>query len=147
MLSPKRLVCSEHLHMVHPVPSHPYVLVNRSLLCNCHLESSLTYLLESLGSCSFSDKVSMHFTTNAAFDHYMSQFGFSGSDNAVTPANSLLNKEYVFDIFLNETSPSMLQKNHSWPILSLQPSKTLLKLFQTLQSRSQVSSNSPFFHW
>ena len=51
MLSPKRLVCSQDLHMAHPVPSYPYALVNRSLLCNCHLESGLTYLLESLGSC------------------------------------------------------------------------------------------------
>ena len=39
----------------------------------------------------------------------------------------------------------MLQKNHFWPILLLQPPKTLLKLFQTLQSRSQVSPNLPFF--
>ena len=51
MLSPKRLICSQDLHIAHPVPSHPYVLVNRSHLCNCHLESVLTYLLESLGSC------------------------------------------------------------------------------------------------
>ena len=42
ILSPKRLVCSNNFHMAHPVPSYPYVLVNRSLLCNCHLESGLT---------------------------------------------------------------------------------------------------------
>ena len=57
MLSPKRLVCSQDLHMAHPVPSYPYVLVNRSLLCNCHLESGLTYLLESVGSCSPKPKI------------------------------------------------------------------------------------------
>ena len=32
MLSPKRLVCSHYFHMAHPVPSFPYVLVNRSLM-------------------------------------------------------------------------------------------------------------------
>ena len=32
MLSPKRLIFSQDLHMAHPVPSYPYVLVNRSLL-------------------------------------------------------------------------------------------------------------------
>ena len=147
MLSSKRLVCSQDLHMAHPVPSHPYVLVNRSLLCNCHLESGLTYLLESLGSCLFSDKFTIYFTINAAFDHYISQFGFSGPDNALISANLLLNKEYVFDIFFNDTSPFMLQKNHSWSILPLQPPKTLLKLFQALQSRSHVSPNLPFFLW
>ena len=82
MLNPKRLVYSQELPMAHPVPSHPYVLVNRSLFCNCHLESGLTYLIESLGSCSFSDKFTMHFTINSAFNHYMSHFGFSGPENA-----------------------------------------------------------------
>ena len=82
MLSPKRLICSQDLHIAHPVPSHPYVLVNRSHLCNCHLEYVLTYLLESLGSCSFSDKFTKHFTINSAFNQYMSHFGFSGPENA-----------------------------------------------------------------
>ena len=75
MLSPKRLVCSQDLHMAHPVSSYPYVLVNRSLLCNCHLESGLTYLLESVGSCSPKTKFIMYFTINSAFNHYMSLFG------------------------------------------------------------------------
>ena len=52
MLSPKRLFCSQDFHMAHQLPSFPYVFVNRSLLCNCHLESGLTYVLMSLGSCS-----------------------------------------------------------------------------------------------
>ena len=34
-----------------------HVLVTRSLLCNCHLESGLTYLLESVGSCSPQAKI------------------------------------------------------------------------------------------
>ena len=144
MLSPKRLVCSQDLHMAHPVPSHPYVLVNRSLLCNCHLESGLTYLLVSLGSYSSSNKLTIHFTINSAFDHYMSLFGFSGPE---TTANQLLNKEHVFDIFLNDTSPPMLLKNHSWPLLPLQPPKTLLKLCQIIHSMSPVLPSLPFFLW
>ena len=76
MLSPKRLICSEDLHMSHPVPSYPYVLVNRSLLCNCHLESGLTYLLESVESCSPKPKFVMYFTINSAFNHFMSLLVF-----------------------------------------------------------------------
>ena len=75
MLSPKRLVCSHDFHMAHPVPSYPYVLVNRSLLCNFHLESGLTYLLQPLGSCSPSEKFTMYVTINSAFNYYMSTFG------------------------------------------------------------------------
>ena len=82
MLSPKRLVCSHDFHMARPVPSFPYVLVNRSLLCNCHLESGLTYLLKSLGSCSPNSKFTMYFTINSAFNHYMSTFGFSSKEQS-----------------------------------------------------------------
>ena len=30
------------------IPSHPYVLVNRSVLCNCGIEADNHYLLESI---------------------------------------------------------------------------------------------------
>ena len=77
MLSPKRLVCSKDFHMAHPMPSHPYVLVNRSILCNCDLQSGLTYLLKSLCSCAQGASLTMYFTVNAAFQHFMSEFGLS----------------------------------------------------------------------
>ena len=141
MLSPKWLVCSHDFHMAHPLPSFPYILVNRSLLCNCHLESGLTYLLKSLGSCFPSTKFTMYFTINSAFNHYMSTFGFSSTD--VLP-RQLLAHEHVFDIFLNDTSPLMLLPNHSDPVLLLNPLDTLLKLFQSISSQSLNSPNLPF---
>ena len=133
MLSPKRLVCSYDFHMASPVPSFPYVLVNRSLLCNCHLESGLRYLLKSLGSCSPNNKFTMYFTINSAFNHCMSTFGFSSKD--VSP-KQLLTQELGFDIFLHDSSKPMLLPNHSSPILPLNPPDTLLKLFQSIKSRS-----------
>ena len=33
------------------IPSHPYVLVNRSILCNCGIEVENNFLLESLAAC------------------------------------------------------------------------------------------------
>ena len=103
MLSPKRLVCSQDLHMAHPVPSYPYVLVNRSLLCNCHLESGLTYLLESVGLCPTKQKFIMYFTINSAFNHYMSLFGLSEGE---TISTELIGHDYIFDIFLNNSFPT-----------------------------------------
>ena len=141
MLSLKRLVCSQYLHMTHPVPSLPYVLVNRSLLCNCHLESGLTYLLETYGSCLSSSKFTMYFTINSAFNHYMSLFDLSKHEIAST---QLLNDEHVFDIFLINTIPPLVLDNHSLSLVPPQPPKTLLKLFQTMNSRSQISPNLPF---
>ena len=143
MLSPKRLLCSNYFHMAHLVPSYPFVLVNRSLLCNCHLESGLTYVLKSLGSCSSKDKFTMYFSINSTFNHYMSSFGFSSKTVLST---QLLSYEPVFDIFLNKSFPSRLLNKDSAPILPLNPPDTLLKLFQSLKSRSPNSPNSPFSH-
>ena len=53
-------------------PSHPYVLVNRSILCNCGTEADSHHLLESLAACD--DKpteLTMHFTINLAFSNYL----------------------------------------------------------------------------
>ena len=54
------------------IPSHPYVLVNRSVLCNCRIEADNHYLLESLATCNNKayDLV-MYFTINMAFTNYL----------------------------------------------------------------------------
>ena len=51
LLTPKSLICTYASDMAHPVPSHDYVLVSRSMLCNCHMESGRTYLLKSIAFC------------------------------------------------------------------------------------------------
>ena len=33
------------------ISSHPYVLVNRSMVCNCGIEAENNFLLESLAAC------------------------------------------------------------------------------------------------
>ena len=49
-------------------PSHPYVLVNRCILCNCGIEAENNFLLESLAACHDSNsKLVMYFTVNTAF--------------------------------------------------------------------------------
>ena len=146
MLSlPKRLFCSQDLHMAHPAPSYPYVHVNRPLLCKCKLESGLTYLLESLGSCSSSPKFIMYFTINSAFSHFMSLFGLSENE---TTSTELIGNEHVFDIFLNNSFPPLLLDNLSLSLAPLDPPTTLLKLFQTMNLRSKASPNLHLFsHW
>ena len=113
--------------MARPLPSHPYVLVNRSILCNCHLQTGLNYLLKSLSSCDSGAHFTMYFTVNSAFQHFMSEFGLSDSPN---PDGRLLSQEDIFDIFLNDTSKPSIHPNTSWPILPLDPPDTLLELFQ-----------------
>ena len=57
------------------IPSHPYVLVNISVLCNCGIEAKNHFLLESLAACeSTISKLTMYFTVNTAFVNYVDKF-------------------------------------------------------------------------
>ena len=54
------------------IPSHPYVLVNRSVLCNCGIEVDNHHLLESIAACDNKiTKLVMYFTINLAFTNYL----------------------------------------------------------------------------
>ena len=57
------------------IPSHLYVLVNRSILCNGGIEAENHFLLESLVACQgINSKLVMYFTVNTAFINYVDQF-------------------------------------------------------------------------
>ena len=75
MLTPKRLTCTCASDMARPVPSHDYVLVNRSMLCNCHMESGLTYLLKSIAFC---EGASTDYTMSFAL-----KFGLPSHDSGI----------------------------------------------------------------
>ena len=54
------------------IPNHPYVLVNRSALCNCGIEADNHHLLESIATCGNKvTKLIMYFTINLAFTNYL----------------------------------------------------------------------------
>ena len=53
-------------------PRFPYVLVNRSVLCNCRIEADNNFLLESLAAChNVESELMMYFTVNTAFVNYL----------------------------------------------------------------------------
>ena len=64
----KKMVCSFNNNIPLNIPSHPYVLLNQSILCNCNVEAESNFLLEFLAACdpSITDLV-LYFTTNLAF--------------------------------------------------------------------------------
>ena len=54
------------------IPSHPYVLVNRSILCICSIEAENNFLLESLAAChNMNTKLIMYFTVKTTFTNYI----------------------------------------------------------------------------
>ena len=69
----KKMMCSYNNNILISIPSHPYVLMNRSILCNCDLEAESNFLLELLAACDNSKTKTdlvMYFTVNLAFINY-----------------------------------------------------------------------------
>ena len=64
----KHIICNINNDIPIKIPSHPYVLVNRSVLCNCGIEADNHHLLESIVTCDNKmTKLVMYFTINLAF--------------------------------------------------------------------------------
>ena len=47
----KHIICNVNNDIPVKISSHPYVLVNRSVLCDCSIEADNHYLLESIAAC------------------------------------------------------------------------------------------------
>ena len=70
--SDKHIICNINNDIPVMIPSHPYVLVNRSILCNGSIEADNHHLLESIASCNKKiTKLILYFTVNLAFTNYM----------------------------------------------------------------------------
>ena len=64
----KHIICTINNDLLIEIPSHPYILVNRTVHCNCRIEAENNFLLESLAACHDSNiKLIMYFTVNSAF--------------------------------------------------------------------------------
>ena len=60
------------------IPSHPYILLNRCILCNCGIEAENNFLLESLAVChDVNTNLVMYFMVNTAFTNFIDQFNLT----------------------------------------------------------------------
>ena len=71
----KRIICTYNNNILVNIPSHPYVLLDRSILCNCDIEAESNFLLESLATCREHKKpdLEMYFTVNLTFVDYLEE--------------------------------------------------------------------------
>ena len=68
----KHILCNISNDIPVKIPSDLYVLVNRSILCNCDIEADNHHLLELLAACDKKfTKLTMYFTINLAFTDYL----------------------------------------------------------------------------
>ena len=64
----KHIICNINNDIQIKILSHPYVLVNRSVLCNCGIEADNHHLLESIATCdNKNSKLIMYFTIKLSF--------------------------------------------------------------------------------
>ena len=92
MLSDKRLICTYDQGLAKPLPASPYVLVDRRILCHCHIQSGLTYVLKNIGSCNSTDQPVLYYTVNLAFLNYFSSFL---NDSDEIPSNPMEDEQIL----------------------------------------------------
>ena len=75
----KRIIYAHNSNIPINIFSHPYILSERDVLCNCDIEAKSHFLLESLAPCgeqkneSESPDLEMYFAVNLAFANYLDQ--------------------------------------------------------------------------
>ena len=64
----KRIVYTYNNNIPVNIPRHPYVLLDRNVLCNCNIEAESNFLLESLAACDEHEQpdLEMYFMVNLA---------------------------------------------------------------------------------
>ena len=71
----KYILCNINNNIPARIPSHAYILINRSVLCNCGIKVDNHYLLELLAACdNANSKLIMYFTINTAIANYLDMF-------------------------------------------------------------------------
>ena len=99
----KHIICSINNDILIEIPSHPYLLVNTSVHCNCGNEVENNYLLESLAACHDTrTKLVMYFTVNLAFTNYLNDFNLTEEINIPTITKKLTS-EVTLPVFLNKS--------------------------------------------
>ena len=143
--SPKRLICTYASDMARPVPSHDYVLVSRSMLCNCHMESGLTYLLKSIAFCEdASTDYTMSFALNLAFLHMIQEL-WPRNFSMLPP--TITSKELFFPLGLTSNLDFCSKDpNSSYPLVLRHEPTSLTALHSSLKARDAAPRNrkTPF---
>ena len=71
-LNKKHIECNINNDIPVKIHSFPYLLVNRSVLCNCEIKAENHFPLESLAAChDAKSKLVMYFMVNPAFINYL----------------------------------------------------------------------------
>ena len=71
----KYVICKDNHEYPIKIPRHPYVLLKRSVLCNCDIHAEEHSLLESIATCPGKQSdMTIYYTVNTAFMPYLDTF-------------------------------------------------------------------------
>ena len=116
----KHIICNVNNDIPVKIPSHPYVLINRKLLCSCGIEAENNFLLESLAAChDANSKLVMYFTVNTAFG------------NSLDSLNNLIDS-LTFPLLMNRTTFEQTLPIFTFDYKLLMAPKTLKDLFTNI---------------
>ena len=93
----KRIICTNNNNILVNIPSHPYVLLDRNILCNCDIKAESNFLLEFLATCREHERpdLEMYSTENLAFLDYLEEL----NETITMPLNrnwTSVNSHYLF---------------------------------------------------
>ena len=67
----KYVICNDDNNFPFKIPSCLYVLLKRTVLCNCGMEAEDNFLFESIAACPGTQSaLTMYYTVNTVFMHY-----------------------------------------------------------------------------
>ena len=144
----KHIICNTNNDIPVKIPSHPYVLVNRGVLCNCGIEADNHYLLESLVACdNKNSKLTMYFTINTAFANYLEMFPNLTDSLQIPQIKNRSTYEKILPITLNVSEFDRSLMHASTNLKDFMNSCTKRKEIFDLQERhdSTFNTNKNFF--
>ena len=99
----KHIICTINNDIPIEILSHPYILVKRSVLCNCGIEAENNFLLESLATCHDANtNLIMYFMVNTAVINYLDQFNLMEELEFPILTNKTTS-EFTLPVFLNKS--------------------------------------------
>ena len=140
----RKIMCLHNNNITINIPGHPYILMNRSSLCNCHVEDKSNFLVESLAACEGSEaktNLEMYFTINLAFINY---FDDTIEELGIPVLRNWTTKEQILPLSIEtfQFSPSLLNAPKTLQHLAVQyqNKKNILdKKEQELEKPEEIS--------
>ena len=131
----KYVICNDNHNFPVKIPSHPYVLLRRSVLCNCPIEADNNFLWESIAACPGKHSaLTMYYTANTAFMNYF--------DNLIEQSEMEKLDVHIFKNWTTEQVFLMALQSPEFDTKLLQTPNTLKDLVRQHKQKGQPLDKS-----